>query len=75
MVLRVIASHRDYMQSLVRQAAKEGRTGARLLIVTGQPDERLAVRIGSSPSIARASRLRRCAASVVDPVRSLCRRG
>jgi predicted O-linked N-acetylglucosamine transferase (SPINDLY family) len=33
------------MQSLARQAAKEDRPGARLLIVTGQPDESLAERV------------------------------
>ncbi len=33
------------MQSLARQAAKEDRSGARLMIVTGQPDESLAERV------------------------------
>lgn len=30
------------MKALLAQAKSEGRPGARLLIVTGQPDERLA---------------------------------
>ena len=39
---RVVGQAAKYMRSLARQAAKEGRPGARLLIVTGQPDESLA---------------------------------
>ena len=39
---RVVGQAAKYMRSLVRQAKTEGRPGARLLIVTGQPDESLA---------------------------------
>ena len=42
---RVVGQAAKYMQSLARQAAKEDRPGARLLIVTGQPDESLAERV------------------------------
>jgi hypothetical protein len=42
---RVVGQAAKYMQSLARQAAKENRSGARLLIVTGQPDESLADRV------------------------------
>jgi hypothetical protein len=34
-----------YMSCLVRQAKKEGRSGARLIIVTGQPNPELAARV------------------------------
>jgi hypothetical protein len=39
---RVVGQAARYMQLLASRAAKEGRSGARLLIVTGQPDESLA---------------------------------
>ncbi|MGV0833954.1 hypothetical protein, partial [Mycolicibacterium thermoresistibile] len=38
---RVVHQAGKYMRSLAKQAAKDGRPGARLLIVTGQPDEEL----------------------------------
>ena len=38
---RVVAQAAKYMIALGRQAEKEGRPGARLLIVTGQPDRNL----------------------------------
>lgn len=39
---RIVAQSAKYMKALKAQAAKEGRPGARLLIVTGQPDAALA---------------------------------
>ncbi|ART68340.1 hypothetical protein BTO20_06875 [Mycobacterium dioxanotrophicus] len=38
----VVVQAAKYMKALLAQAKSEGRPGARLLIVTGQPDERLA---------------------------------
>ena len=38
----IVGQAAKYMKALLAQAKKEGRPGARLLIVTGQPDERLA---------------------------------
>jgi hypothetical protein len=42
---RLIGQAAKYMSSLSAQAKKEGRSGARLVIVTGQPDEDLAPRV------------------------------
>ncbi|TFV61510.1 hypothetical protein E4P42_01020 [Mycobacterium sp. PS03-16] len=42
---RLIGQAAKYMTSLAAQAEKEGRTGARLIIVTGQPDEDLSARV------------------------------
>lgn len=42
---RIVGQAAKYMESLARQAVKEGRSGARLLIVTGQPDASLAERV------------------------------
>ncbi|MCW2685338.1 MAG: hypothetical protein JWR37_228 [Mycobacterium sp.] len=42
---RLVGQAAKYMRSLARQAAQEDRPGARLLIVTGQPDEDLAERV------------------------------
>jgi hypothetical protein len=42
---RVIGQAAKYMQALARYAEREGRPGARLLIVTGQPDQSLAERV------------------------------
>ena len=39
---RVVGQAAKYMSSLATQAEKEDRSGARLIIVTGQPDEDLA---------------------------------
>lgn len=39
---RIVAQAAKYMKALAAQAKIEGRRGARLLIVTGQPDEALA---------------------------------
>ncbi|QRY53818.1 PDDEXK family nuclease [Mycolicibacterium septicum] len=38
----IVAQSAKYMKALLAQAKKEGRSGARLLIVTGQPDQNLA---------------------------------
>jgi hypothetical protein len=39
---RIVAQSAKYMKALAARAKNEGRPGARLLIVTGQPDELLA---------------------------------
>ena len=38
---RLVGQAAKYMRALAKQASKEGKAGARLLIVTGQPDESL----------------------------------
>lgn len=42
---RIVAQSAKYMKALAAQAEKEDRPGARLLIVTGQPDETLAEQV------------------------------
>lgn len=42
---RLIGQAAKYLSALAKQADREGRAGARLVIVTGQPDEELAVRV------------------------------
>lgn len=42
---RLVGQAAKYMSSLATQAEKEDRSGARLIIVTGQPDEDLATRV------------------------------
>lgn len=42
---RIVAQSAKYMKALTAQAKKECRAGARLLIVTGQPDETLAEQV------------------------------
>lgn len=42
---RIVAQSAKYMKALTAQAKKESRSGARLLIVTGQPDEALAEQV------------------------------
>jgi hypothetical protein len=42
---RLVGQAAKYMSALAAQAEKEGRAGARLVIVTGQPDEELNVRV------------------------------
>jgi hypothetical protein len=42
---RLIGQAAKYMQALAKHAATEHRPGARLMIVTGQPDPRLAERV------------------------------
>lgn len=42
---RLLGQAARYMSCLVNQAKKEGRSGARLVIITGQPDAELAVRV------------------------------
>lgn len=41
----IVAQAARYMTALARRAAKEGRPGARLLIVTGQPDPNLEAQV------------------------------
>lgn len=42
---RLVGQAAKYVAALQKQADKEGRAGARLVIVTGQPDEELAARV------------------------------